>query len=1413
MMNPNIFRQLFRISLLPFLFFYFILLGYTQSGDIQFQHLEAEDILSDNRFVFRVEQDVHGFMWFSDVKYDGRNAKRYAGYNAYAFKISKLLEENWGQEVDSLFYYDPKRDSIINNLPQRMQVLNDAFTICKNCLVKDTTKNIWLGTFEKGLFIYDPSKKRFHEISHQAEIATSLSSNRLTAVLRDSQDQIWISTWDAGLNLWLGKGKFRHFPSISDNPASLSSDTIHCLEQDHEGIIWIGTSQGLCRLDPITKTIDRISLSDLHFKDVNNIFVHSSGKLWLGLNRSSQEPVLDQIVIYDPITEKILDTFEDLNIYSTDGNDFSFPIVEDHQGKVWLGSEGQGIFIYDHLTRHLAHYHRIPRDPNSLSSNKVRVMHRDHHNRIWIGTFNGVNIYDPNAKLFHHFESDSEREHFFNSENKWDGLEDPQGNIWFASRGAGLIKLDPITKDIKVYKIEGPSSNETMRNDFVRIELDDRNNIWCTTSSGSMYTLNLDTEKFTLLRATANGGLAKDSQGRIWAAGREGMFVYTDPKSQAVFYDWDAMRGTELQMPQMPWVTEVLEDCNGMIWVSGDFPLFRFNPVDQSVRQFLENPELGGHLTLSLDRNCGLWMGSNMGQGLFYLSKAEQSNPRPQFKHWDEQNSAIPSPFIRNIVEDQKGKLWFGSPAGITRYDPKALTFVTYSQEQGFKTIGNTVVLGKDGTIYRAGINGIGYFHPDRLAENDHPPPLYLTDIQINGHSLVHHDSLPFPSPLQESITYTKSIQLKHWQNDLTFEFLALNYTFQENNQYDYQLIGKDQELKTTDGSDPKAVYTNLSHGAYTFRLIGKNNDGYESEEELALAIYISPPWWLTWWAYSLYVFVAIGVLWLIRRTEIQKLIAKTEARQSRELAALKTKFYTNITHEFRTPITVILGMARQIVDDPQHWLQDGSRMIIRNGEQLLKLINQMLDLSKLDEGHLSVQFITDDLVRHLKYLTDTFKTYADTKDIRLHFLTKVAELQMDFDPEKVQTIVSNLVDNAIKFTPERGDIYLSVDRVRRVKEDDLLEIRIKDNGIGILAKQLPYIFDRFFQADAPHPEQVESVRPLRDGGTGIGLALTKELVKLMGGSIAVSSQEKMGTEFTIQLPIRQEARAGTAEELAPPLPTILAHPSQTIGNNITDERIPTDDRPLALLIEDNQDVLHYLKSFLAKQYDLEIASNGIEGIEKAIRLIPDIIISDVMMPGKDGFEVVKTLKEDERTVHIPIILLTAKADLESRLQGLEQGADAYLSKPFNRKELEVRLRTLLEFRQKLQARYRQLDLTSPAENPTTTKSDGFIIRLRALVEQHIEDENFGILQICHELGSSRSQLHRKLKALTGKSTSKVIRTIRLQKARKLLESSDMNVSEVGYSVGFTNRSHFTTNFTEEFGVPPGVYKKNHQRP
>jgi DNA-binding response OmpR family regulator/nitrogen-specific signal transduction histidine kinase len=531
----------------------------------------------------------------------------------------------------------------------------------------------------------------------------------------------------------------------------------------------------------------------------------------------------------------------------------------------------------------------------------------------------------------------------------------------------------------------------------------------------------------------------------------------------------------------------------------------------------------------------------------------------------------------------------------------------------------------------------------------------------------------------------------------------------------------------------------------------------------------------------------------------LRRKLAQAEVIRLQDLDQFKTRIYTNLTHEFRTPLTVISGIADHILSQPSiDNLKDGLPMIKRNSAQLLRLINQMLDLSKLESGRLTTKMIQDNILGYLKYLTESFHSLADSKDIRLHLLPGFEELFMDFDPEKIQAIFSNLVGNAVKFTPPGGNIYIRIERITSGEVEDFLEIKVKDTGKGIPAEHLPYIFDRFYQVDDSDTRS--------DEGTGIGLALTKELVQLMMGTIEVSSQIGKGSEFTLRLPIYNVAPKGVAGELTHSLgPTAK---DLVVASAFGAAEEYDESFPLALLVEDNEDVLTYLELCLQGKYRIQKARNGLQGIQIAIEMIPDIIVSDVMMPEMDGYQLLERLKNDERTSHIPIILLTAKSDLESRLVGLEWGADAYLSKPFEKKELEVRLRKLIEQRQKLAVRYRALNPEGIPETPAEIQEDAFLKKLRAIVEAHLDIEEFGIGELCKELGVSRTQLHRKLKALTDKSTSQVIRTIRMQEAKKLLLNPALNISEIGYAVGYGNPSHFTQEFTKEFGEAPSFFRK-----
>ncbi|MCB0631791.1 MAG: helix-turn-helix domain-containing protein, partial [Lewinella sp.] len=560
----------------------------------------------------------------------------------------------------------------------------------------------------------------------------------------------------------------------------------------------------------------------------------------------------------------------------------------------------------------------------------------------------------------------------------------------------------------------------------------------------------------------------------------------------------------------------------------------------------------------------------------------------------------------------------------------------------------------------------------------------------------------------------------------------------------------------------------------------------------------VLPPWWLTFWAYLAYILVLILLIYSIYRFQLSRQLEKAEAVKLKEVDEIRTKLYTNITHEFRTPLTIILGMADQVVNDPKRMLLEGSEMIKRNGRRLLRLVNQMLDLSKLESGSMPLNSVQADIVAYLHYIFESFHAFAEAKDVSLHFQSGPDELVMDYDPDKLLDVVSNLLSNAIKFTPEGGQVYLQIEE-EAVASPPFLKIKVKDTGIGIAEKDLDKIFDRFHQLDATSTRKGE--------GTGIGLALTRELVKLMGGQITVSSQPKQGTIFTISLPITKAAAVSKQPTEQRLKPTLIS-PAEAL-NAIAHQPALEVNRPRLLIIEDNIDLIHYLGSLLKDHYQLTTATNGQEGIDKAIESVPDIIISDVMMPEKDGFAVCATLKQDERTSHIPIILLTAKADVQSRIAGLRRGADAYLAKPFNKEELFVRLQKLMELRRQLQRYYRGEASIQDERLPALEMEDVFLQKVRAGIEARLDDEHFGIVQLAEAVNISRVQLYRKVKALTGHSPSVFMRYVRLEHAKELLLTSGLNIAQIAYEVGFSDPSYFSRSFQEAFGKSPTQFRED----
>lgn len=524
------------------------------------------------------------------------------------------------------------------------------------------------------------------------------------------------------------------------------------------------------------------------------------------------------------------------------------------------------------------------------------------------------------------------------------------------------------------------------------------------------------------------------------------------------------------------------------------------------------------------------------------------------------------------------------------------------------------------------------------------------------------------------------------------------------------------------------------------------------------------------------------------------------EAERLKELNNLKSRLYTNITHEFRTPLTVIMGINKQITEN-----KDAKELIHRNSENLLQLVHQMLDLAKAEEGKLTLDLIQKEIIQYLRYLTESFLSAAETKNIRLNFYTEVEEVLMDYDEVKIQHIVQNLLSNAIKFTPEYGKIIFHTKTVK-IEGKGYLQLKVKDSGIGISKKDLPHIFDRFYQSDNSSTRKV--------GGTGIGLALIQELVTLMQGKINVQSTLDKGSEFTIQLPISRKSVLNniTANSKAPENNSMVST-SNIESTDILERELvtPKTKQPLLLIIEDNEDVLTYIQSCLKDNYIIQIARNGEEGIQKALEIVPDIIISDVMMPYKDGFEVTQTLKEDLTTSHIPIILLTARATQESKLKGLKRGADAYLIKPFDKEELETRLEKLIELRKRLQTHYAQSDFFPTTNTSKVADTETlFLKQLYEVINENLAQEDFSVPQIAQKMNMSQVQVYRKLKALTSKTPSQYIRSIRMKKAMNLLNTTELNISEIAYTLGFSDPNYFSRTFQQFFGKTPSSIRKKY---
>lgn len=1030
---------------------------------------------------------------------------------------------------------------------------------------------------------------------------------------------------------------------------------------------------------------------------------------------------------------------------------------------------------------------------------------------------NGVVIIDNKGNLNHHLNKSSGLQ----DETIWYLYPDMQGGLWIGMH-VGISRAETNSKHTFFGEREGLEGSVL---DILR-----HNKILYAATSMGIYFLDEHNGKFKRIENVSPQAWALlPFDNKVLAATFEGLFEIQGTQSKIIDSIYAFSLARSLQDPNRIYIG-MQSGFKSLFWTGGKWKdEGNLAGIEDEIDVIFEYPK--GKLWLTTRENI-----------ILLVDYSKTSFSAPTVTSFDT-TSGLP-PGDRTFAFITTKGLRFGTERGIYQFNEQKQFFTPDTTLIKGLNVDEanmySVTLGNKGNLWVVSDNksGVGWLQPDSTYKWDNSPflridhldhyyayrdPLY-DDVTWIGclDRVIRYDGqiennihLPFKTLIRQvaengdSILFNGArntaqsmLSLEHGYKSLRFNFAAPSFDDESKTEYQYFLEGFDSQWSSW-STETYKDYTGLPRGTYKFRVRSRNIYNQEGEEA-SMDFKIFPPWYFTWWAFLIYALlfaIAMRMLWKRQLASLQEKhsqqLREVELVKLKELDQLKSQFFADISHEFRTPLTLIIGPVDKLLEQqPSAEEAKQYSLIKRNAQRLLRLINQLLDLSKLDSGKLKLDLEHADIIPLIKAITDSFESLAQTKKIKLELHSKVAAAEINFDRDKFEQILSNLISNALKFTPENGTIKIEVREKTNAQE---LEIDVTDSGTGIAKSQLPHVFDRFYQGS----QASLSGEP----GTGIGLALAKELVALHHGSISVKSTENIGTTFTVSLPFARSNKMENGHQLKNGFKPIKAHDIPLGWDSFVENQELLSENTL-LLVEDNPDMRSFIRDILTGSYNVVEAVDGQDGINKAIDIVPDIIISDVMMPQKDGLQLCDELKKDVRTSHIPLILLTAKADIESRLAGLECGADDYLAKPFNRKEILLRTKNLLENRKRLWEKHiasRPIEAPLPKE---VEKEDAFLQKIRGLVEENISESEFEIESLSQLAGMSRSQMFRKIKALTGQSPSLYIRTIRLQKAKTLLEESDLNVSEVAYQVGFSSPAYFSDAFNEMYNVRPSQLKK-----
>lgn len=1310
------------------------------------------------------------------------------------------IGQMWFGTRDGLNKYDGSRFTIYRNNQK------DSTSISNNDILaieEDQSGKMWVGTYN-GLNCYDPVKNAFKQYFH-ASNDNSLCNNTVWDI-KEIKNEIWIGT-SRGLSVYNKKTKkFISIFNSSQNPSSLPNNFVLSILETKNGVIWIGTAKGLCKL--ISRKNGVFSFQQFNSQEKGeSLFVQSikedaAGNLWIGTKTSG-------LYKYDAVSKKLISLLANGKQIGIDVDVRSIDI--DQKGALWIGAyNGVSVMQKDGTIQ------KTFNNPDKKTNiTKIKSVFTDKKGSVWIGTYyNGVNFWDVSNTNFTNLNQDSGKKAL-----SFDVISsivaDKDKNLYFGTEGGGITVLDNKTETTSYLTTN--KSSELSRNNIKSMFLSDKGILWIGTFSEGLAAYDTKSKRFVtenispdlskLLKESGVYVIKKGKNAILWLGTfGKGLIRYDTSNDTFQVIGNDNYSNNFLSSNR---IRTLLVDKKDNIWIGtqSGLNLINLNDFDNNNYQikhfFFDNKVLSGDdiLTLFQDKKNRIWVGTKA-KGLYlYDGKTfKQVNISVG-------NSAITS--IHSISEDSKNNLWLSSNYGIIKYNPSRNSVIIYDQKDGLVSneFNDNAFLQLDShKFYFGGPLGVSYFDSDRIAVNSYSPQVILTNFKIKNESVnVNADQ----DILEKSIAYTKSLTLSYDKANISINFAIPNFINSTNNQYAYRLVGLENNWTTT--TNTEAVYTIQKPGTYLFEVKGANNDGVWNKTPTTLEIKVEPAPWRSWWAFLFY-FLLIGagfygLIWIIKSKETLKQELELEYMEgeiNKENTLAKLQFFTNISHEFRTPLTLILGPLQQILSNYNGTNEMYKKLLVieSSANHLLSLINRLMDFRKFENNQFTLESAEGNIVKFLNEIFLSFTEYAKDGNYIYTFSTSDEEILVYYDRYKLERVFYNLISNAFRYTPKGGVISIHIK-----KEEKDIVIEVEDSGVGIAEENITKIFDLFFEIPTH-----KSAETNYNKGTGIGLSIAKNIVELHYGTIDVRNKDTKGAVFKVTLPLGKEHLSEKEILLDFKISddvsqyTAQLENSETIQGDDVNDLLVHEDKLTILIVEDHKVLRSFMKNLLKKEYNIIEAENGKKGLKKALEHVPDLIISDVIMPEMVGTELCAKVKENIKTSHIPVILLTSRSSLIYRIEGLENGADDYISKPFNLKEFKLRIKNLLDSTQRLKAKFSSDDSFSPGEITVSSLDEQLLKKAFKLVEDNIANEQFDIPFFCTELGVSRTMLFTKIKAWTNFTPNEFIHEVRMKRAAQLLEQNKMNVSQISYKVGFNNPKYFSKCFQKKYGETPSQY-------